>query len=55
MSSPQPPNVDAQLDASLRRIRQALEQSRSSYAPLVQQILLATGAHVFDRITAKLA
>jgi hypothetical protein len=52
MSRP-PSKVDAQLEASLRRISGALEHNRNQYAAVVGQILAATGAEVAERIAAK--
>ncbi len=50
-----PFDPDAQLEASVRRIRGALEQNRSQYAALAAQVMAATGAEVAERVTAKLA
>ncbi len=52
-----PPRSDphAHLEASLRRMRGALEQNRNQYAAVVEQIMAATGADVAERVTARLA
>lgn len=50
-----PLDVDAQLEASLRRIRGALQHNRNRYAALVEQIMADTGAEVVERVTARLA
>jgi hypothetical protein len=52
MSRP-PLKVDAQLDASLRRISGALEHNRNQYDSMVGQIMAATGVEVAERITAR--
>jgi len=52
MSRP-PLKVDAQLEASLRRIGGALEQNRHQYAAMVEQITSATGGAVGERIAAR--
>jgi len=46
---------DAQLEASLRRIRGALDQNRFQYASVIEQILATTGAEVAERVTTRLA
>ncbi len=58
-------DLDAQLEASVRRIRGALEQNRSQYAPLAERVaaiapevaerVAATGIEVADRVTARIA
>ncbi len=45
---------DARLEASLRRIRGALDDNRNHYAAMVEQIMAATGAEVAERVTAKI-
>jgi hypothetical protein len=52
MSGP-PLKVDDELDASLRRIRGALQQNRSQYASVVEHIMAATSAEVVERISEK--
>ena len=52
MSRP-PSNVDALLEASLRRMAGALQQNRNAYASIVEQIMAATGAEVAERIASK--
>ena len=52
MSRP-PSNVDALLEASLRRMAGALQQNRNQYASVVEQIMAATGAEVAERIASK--
>ena len=52
MSRP-PMNVDAQLEASLRRIAGALEQNRSQYAAIVEQVMARAGAEAAERIAEK--
>jgi hypothetical protein len=52
MSRP-PLKIDAQLEASLRRIGGALEQNRNQYASVVEQVMAATDAAVAERIAAK--
>lgn len=52
MSRP-PLKIDAQLEASLRRIGGALEHNRNQYASMVEQIVTATDAAVAERIAAK--
>jgi len=44
-----------QLEASLRRIRGALDHNRNQYASMVEQILATTGAEVAERVTARMA
>ncbi len=46
---------DAQLEASLRRIRDALAQNRSQHAAMVAHIVAATEADLAERVTARLA
>jgi hypothetical protein len=46
-------NLDAQLEASLRRIAGALQHNRSQYATMIEQIMAATGAEVAERLSAK--
>jgi hypothetical protein len=46
---------DAQLEASLRRISDALKQNRHTYAAMVEQSVAATGAEVAERVTARIA
>lgn len=48
-------SYDEQIEDSLRRIRSSIEQSRGAYAPIIQQLVVATGVHVVDRIAAKIA
>ena len=48
-------SYDEQIEDSLRRIRSSIEQSRGADAPIIQQIVVATGVHVVDRIAAKIA
>lgn len=48
-------NPDAHLEASLERIRGALQHNRNQYAALVEQIMAETGADVTERVTARLA
>jgi hypothetical protein len=48
-------DADAQLAESLRRMRGALDYSRSSYAGMVESIMAATGAEVAERVSAKIA
>ena len=52
MSRP-PLNVDALLEASLRRIGGALEHNRDQYAAMVEQIMATTSAEVAERIAAR--
>jgi hypothetical protein len=52
MSRP-PLDVDAQLDASLRRIDGALEHNRLQYATMVEQIMADTHAEVARRMAEK--
>ncbi len=49
------PDAHAQLEASLRRISGALEQNRSQYAAIVEQILATTSAETAERVAAKIA
>ncbi len=46
---------DAQLEASLRRITDAVERNRNEYAAMVEQITAATSADVAERVTARIA
>ncbi len=48
-------DADAQLAESLRRMRGALDHTRSSYAGMVPQIMAATGAEVAERVTSRIA
>lgn len=48
-----PSKVDAQLEASLRRVSGALEHNRNQYGAMVEQIVAATSAEVAERITAR--
>ena len=53
MSRP-PLKIDAELEASLRRIGGALEQNRSRYAGMVEDILSSTGAAVRDEVIPRI-
>jgi hypothetical protein len=46
---------DAQLEASLRRIREALAHNRVQYPAMVAQIMADTEAEVVGRVTARIA
>lgn len=48
-----PPSMDAQLEASLRRIGGALERNRNQYSGMVERVVAATGDELADRIAAK--
>jgi hypothetical protein len=48
-------DTDAQLEASLRRIRGALDYNRNHYAAMIEQIMAATGVDVAERVSAKIA
>ncbi len=50
-----PLKVDAQLEASLRRMTDALDHHRSQHAAMVGEILAATSAEVAERMSAKTA
>lgn len=50
-----PQNPNEQLEASLRRMRGALYQSRNQYTAMIEQIMAATGAEVAERVTERLA
>ena len=48
-------DTDAQLEASLRRIRGALDYNRNHYAAMIEQIMAATSVEVVERVHAKIA